>query len=35
VERDICPIAAQAVMLYLPKASVSGHIGVYYAKKVA
>ena len=35
MKRGICPIAAQAVTLRLPGTSVSGHLGVYYAAKVA
>jgi len=35
VEHTTCPIAAQAVMLCLCRASVAGHMGVYYAEKVA
>jgi len=35
VEHGICPTAAQAVTLRLTRTSVSGHIGVYYAEKVA
>jgi len=35
VERGICPIAVQAVILRLPRASVSAHMGVNYAGKVA
>jgi len=35
VERSICPIAAQNVSVRLPRTSVSGHMSVYYAKKVA
>jgi len=34
MERGVCPIAAQAVVLRLPRTSVSGHMGIYYAKKV-
>jgi len=35
VERGVCPTAAKAVTLRLPRISVSGQLGVYYAEKVA
>jgi len=35
MERGICPIAAQSVTFRLPRTSDSGHMGVYYAEKVA
>jgi len=35
VERGICPIDAQTVTFRLPRTSVSRHMGVYYAEKVA
>ena len=35
MERGFCPIAVQTVTYCLPRTSVSGHMGIYYAKKVA
>ena len=32
---SVCPNAAKAVTLRLPRASVSEHMGIHYAEKVA